>query len=193
MTKDNTNLGSTNSRLWRRVLRDAGGIVGVGVLMATVTNVLRGSTRLPWVATKPYEIVVPCPEPVGQAQAIAPTSAALRGFASYVIDARSTTEFATWHWPGAVNIPFDWLGPPVKEEVYQLAKKVAASKSKQIVVYGDGEDPDSGREWARLLSGGGIRNVLYVEGGAPALMKANTKNETTSPATLSTVGRENLP
>ena len=38
-----------------------------------------------------------------------------------------------------------------------------------MVVYGDGGDPDSGEQWAALLSGAGIKNVVFVKGGAPAL------------------------
>jgi 3-mercaptopyruvate sulfurtransferase SseA len=45
---------------------------------------------------------------------------------------------------------------------------ITRSNAKRVIVYGDGDNPDSGREWARLLSGGGIRNVNFIDGGAPA-------------------------
>jgi rhodanese-related sulfurtransferase len=173
MTMSNSSSEVVRSSSVGRIVRDAVFLVVVGVACGVVSNLLRGQERLPWVQTKPYDIVVPCPEPVGQVTGVPPESSTLRDFTTFVIDARSATDFATWHWPGAVNVPFDWLGPPVAEEVRQLAKRLTASKSQRIVVYGDGDDPDSGREWARLLAGGGIRNVAYVEGGAPALMKAH--------------------
>jgi rhodanese-related sulfurtransferase len=157
---------------WRIILRDAIGLVLVGSCCGILANLLHGKERLPLFQTRPYDIVVPCPEPVGDATALAPTSAYLRDFTSLVIDARSAEEFAQWHWPGAINVPFDWLGPPVQAEVGQLAKRVTASHSKRLVIYGDGDNPDSGREWARLLAGGGIRNVSFVEGGAPALKRS---------------------
>jgi hypothetical protein len=37
------------------------------------------------------------------------------------------------------------------------------------MVFGDGQDPDSGEQLARELAGRGIRNVRFVQGGAPAL------------------------
>jgi rhodanese-related sulfurtransferase len=156
----------------KRILRQSAVIVALGCLSGIAANLVHPRERLPWIATKPYDITVPCPEPVGTVTATAPTSPWLRDFATHIIDARSSAEFATWHFPGAVNVPFDWLGPPVEHEVSQLAKRVAASHAQRIVVYGDGDNPDSGREWARLLAGGGIRNVTYVEGGAPALRAA---------------------
>jgi len=155
----------------RRVLLDACLIVVFGALCGICSNLFRSAERIEWVQHKPYDIVVPCPEPVGRATAIAPNHAKLLEFTTLVMDARSPEEFAEWHLPGAINVPFDWLGPPVQAEVEQLAKRVAASHSAQLVVYGDGDNPDSGREWARLLAGGGIRNIAYVEGGAPALRK----------------------
>jgi hypothetical protein len=40
------------------------------------------------------------------------------------------------------------------------------------VVFGDGGNPDSGEQLAREIAGKGIRNVRFVEGGAPLLEKA---------------------
>jgi rhodanese-related sulfurtransferase len=156
----------------RTILRDSALIVVLGCICGIVANFVHGKDRLPWVQTKAYDIVVPCPEPVGQVTMVLPSSATLHDFTTLLIDARSAEEYAAWHWPGAISVPFDWLGPPVADDVKQLAKRVTASQSKHILVYGDGDNPDSGREWARLLAGGGIRNVSYVEGGAPALMKS---------------------
>jgi hypothetical protein len=49
---------------------------------------------------------------------------------------------------------------------------IAASGASQVVVFGDGKDPDSGEQLARELAGRGIRNVRFVQGGAPALETA---------------------
>jgi len=111
---------------------------------------------------------VPCAEPVGQAQAIVARDALVLDKTSLLIDARATTEFAQRHIEHALNVPFDWLGPPVQDEVTRVTQMVTRSNAQRVIVYGDGDDPDSGREWARLLSGGGIRNVYYMDGGLPA-------------------------
>jgi hypothetical protein len=151
------------------VCRDAAIVVAIAVLLGVVNNLARGQQRIAFIQSRPYDILVPCTESVGQASAIAATTLVAGDAVSLIIDARSVAEYAAWHFPDALNVPFDWLGPPVQDEVGRLAKQVAATQAHRVVVYGDGEDPDSGREWARLLAGGGIRNVVYVEGGAPAL------------------------
>ncbi|MFH1437767.1 MAG: hypothetical protein ABIJ56_18815, partial [Pseudomonadota bacterium] len=53
-------------------------------------------------------------------------------------------------------------------------KEIASSGASMVVVYGDGDDPDSGKELGRELAGQGIRNVHYVEGGAPAIRDQNS-------------------
>lgn len=152
-----------------RIVRDAAVVVIGASLLGFAVNALRPHGSIPFVQTKPYDTVVPCPEPVGEARSIAPDDPLVVDRASLVIDAQASSDFALYHMPQAINIPFDWLGPPVEKEVKDVAQRVARSKAKQVVVYGDGDDPDSGREWARLLSGGGIKNVYYVAGGARAL------------------------
>jgi hypothetical protein len=151
------------------VLRDAAIVVVAASLVGVVANLLRSDDRLAWIQKTPYDTLVPCSEPVGQATAIGPEDPSLQEASSLVIDARASSEFGAWHLPRAINVPFDWLGPPVREEVERVAHDVAKSRSRRVVVYGDGDDPDSGREWARLLAGGGIKNVSYVNGGGPAL------------------------
>jgi rhodanese-related sulfurtransferase len=127
---------------------------------------------LPLVARRPYAILVPCPEPVGDARPVEASDPKIRAKDTLAIDARSREEFESWHLRGAMHLEFDWLGPPPDKEVALVAKKMAASRTRNIVVYGDGGDPDSGREWARLLSGARIKNVHYVVGGAAALNPA---------------------
>ena len=58
-----------------------------------------------------------------------------------------------------------------------IAREVARTGAKNVVVYGDGDDHDSGREWARMLAGARLKNIHYVLGGAPALRKAPAKEK----------------
>ena len=152
-----------------RILLDAVLVVVAASLVGFAVNALRPSGSIPFIQTKPYDIVVPCPEPVGDAQPMAPDDRRLLERSTLIIDAQAKTDFDVYHLPQAINIPFDWLGPPVEKEVKEVAQRIARSKAWLVVVVGDGDDPDSGREWARLLAGGGLKNVYYVTGGAVAL------------------------
>lgn len=120
---------------------------------------------IPLVATDEYELFVPCPEPLGEVEALEPGDPTILEPRVLRIDARGPRDFAAWHLPDAQNIPFDYLEGVLEETV----RRIAASGAARVVVYGDGQDPDSGREMARELAGRGVRNVFYVRGGAPAL------------------------
>lgn len=150
--------------------RDTGMLVIVAAILAFGSNAVRAD-RLPLIATKDFETLVPCPEPLGTAGAIASDDPRIRVPTTLVIDARSQDEYATWHVLGAINVPFDWLAEQeqITKQTQQIARDVARSKKHVVVVYGDGGDPDSGREWAALLNSAGIRNVVFVTGGAAAL------------------------
>jgi len=146
--------------------------VALSGVVAVAFNTVR-SDGIPLVSREGYDILVPCPEPVGDAASINADDERVLAITSLLLDVRSKEDFETWHVAGARNQPFDWLGPPVDEEVSALAKQVAASRAQRVIVYGDGDDPDSGREWAKLLSGARIKNVFYVEGGAPSLHRGS--------------------
>jgi rhodanese-related sulfurtransferase len=151
-----------------KLLLETGGIVLASVIIAAGVNAARAQ-GLPWVAAEDYEVLVPCPEPVGDAAELVATDERVRDRRSLVIDVREPEEYKQWHLPDSLNVPFDWLGPPPDDEVRVVAQRVAKSGAQRVVVYGDGGDPDSGREWARLLAGARIKNVFYVRGGAKAL------------------------
>lgn len=150
------------------ILRDAAIVTALSTVVALSVNAVR-EEGIPLVQKEEYDILVPCPEPVGDPEEMAATDPRLEDAKSLLLDVRSKEEFDAWHVEGARNQPFDWLGPPVDEEVKTVAKQVAASRAQRVIVYGDGDNPDSGREWAKLLSGARIKNVFYVKGGAPAI------------------------
>lgn len=150
---------------WWQVVRDAAiiGMIAAGVGIAV--NLLRPDS-IPLIATVPYEIVVPCPEPLGDVFSVPVEELNQEG--TLLVDARYPEDFAVWHLEGARNITWDELDPVPKETVAELVRLGA----RRIVVYGDARDPDSGYELARELAGRGARNVGYVPGGAPALNPA---------------------
>lgn len=152
------------------VLRDASVVVVAAAVLALGSNSLR-KDGLPLVARQDFETLVPCPEPMGTATAVAASDERLRNPASLLIDARSPEEYQEWHLPEALNFPFDWLAEQeeIDRQATKIAKTVARSGKQHVVVYGDGGDPDSGHHSATLLHGAGIKNVVYVSGGAAAV------------------------
>jgi hypothetical protein len=147
-----------------RVLRDAALIGAACALVALVVNAVRAG-GIPLVRREPYPILVPCPEVRGEVTEIDAADPSVRDPATLLVDARPRHEHERWHLERAVNVPYDWLEPVAPAEV----RAVAASLARRVVVYGDGLDPDSGRQLGVELSSKGIRNVLVVRGGAPAL------------------------
>ncbi len=150
------------------VARDALIVATAASAVALAVNAVRPD-GLPLVAPTAYETLVPCPEPGGDVTVLSASDDALRASRSFLVDARTPAEFAAWHLPGAVNVPFDWLDPVPAEVLDRLARALAASRATRVIVYGDGGRPDSGEYLGRELAGRGIRHVCVVEGGAPAL------------------------
>jgi hypothetical protein len=148
-------------RLVLVLVRDAALVALASTALGLGFNGLRAN-GIPLRATGPYEIFRPCPEATGKAEALEPGAI---GPSDLLVDARSRAEHERWHPRGALSVPFDYLEstPPAR------VKQVAQTRSRRVVAFGDGGEPDSGAELARDLAGRGIRNVHYVRGGAPAL------------------------
>jgi len=149
--------------MWIAV-RDAALVTAGCAVVAFGTNALR-SMGIPVVAREPYQILVPCPDEVGESIEMAADDARLRSSGTLLIDARDTADYAAWHLERARSVPYDFLDP-VNEKAVQ---EIASTGASVVAVYGDGAEPDSGRELAREIAGKGIRNVHHVVGGAPAL------------------------
>jgi hypothetical protein len=154
---------------WRAVFRDAGLVVAGCGLVALATNAVRAG-GIPLIQQEDYAILVPCPETVGHVDAIDPRMALPNGSRILWIDARGRQDYGEWHAPGAWNLTFDYLAPSDPAAV----ARVASSGAREVVVYGDGQDPDSGEQLARELAGKGIRSVRFIAGGAPALRDAQS-------------------
>lgn len=148
-------------------LRDAFFVVLLGAGTSAGVNALR-TAGIPFVQKTEYEILVPCPEGSGNVEPLASHDPRLADRRNLWIDARSPADHQRWHPTGARNVPFDYLEPTCAVEV----RGIAASGASQVVVFGDGKDPDSGEQLARELAGRGIRNVRFVQGGAAALQTA---------------------
>ena len=151
----------------RLVARDAL-IVLVGcAVVGSVWNLVRPH-GIPFVQKTEYQILVPCPEGGGEAPGLAASDPVLWEPRTLLVDARAPAEHQAWHPSGALPLPFDYLAPAPKAEV----RRIASSGAARVVVFGDGENPDSGEQLARELAGSGIRNIFFVQGGVKPLAEA---------------------
>jgi hypothetical protein len=150
------------------VLRDAVITAGISFAVGLLVNLARPDA-IRFIADQPYELFVPCPEPGGEVTPIAADAPAVLADDTFVVDARSKEEFEAWRLRRAINIPYDYLDPTPKETLKELARTIARSRAKRVLVYGDGDTPDTGEQLAREVSGHGIKHVFFVEGGAPEL------------------------
>ena len=144
-------------------LRDAALVIALSSILAIGVNLIR-EDGIPLVASEPYHIFVPCPEPSGEIFPIEPSAVRWSDERELIIDARGAGAFRQWHAPGAVNVPFDFLDPVADEVIDELID----TRSGRAVVYGDGRKPDTGEELASELSGRGMLNVHFVPGGVAA-------------------------
>jgi len=145
-------------------VRDALVVTLVMAVVACIFNAVRKG-GIPFIQETEYQILVPCPEPIGEVERLDPADSRLNDDKYLFVDARSESEFKQWHLDNARNVVFDFLEETPSETINDLAKQ----RARGLIVYGDGQDPDSGRELAREIAGRGIKNVFYIEGGAPAL------------------------
>ncbi len=151
----------------RAMLREALVIFFVCSAFALAFNAARAE-GLTLVQKTEYRIFVPCPDSTGEVDTLPPTFLRDAGTDVLVVDARAPEAFARVKAPRALNVPYDYLDPVPQKTV----EDIASLRVSRVVVYGDGEDPDSGEQLARELSGRGIKNVGFIEGGAPALFEA---------------------
>ena len=73
--------------------RDAALVFAASALVALVVNAARGD-GLPWVAEAEYQILVPCPEPVGEVDGVPASELTTSDAGTLVIDAREQAEFS---------------------------------------------------------------------------------------------------
>jgi hypothetical protein len=149
------------------ILRDAALITAFSALLALGFNALR-TEGLPLIADKPYDILVPCPEPVGEVAAVTPDAPEVKAPDTLLIDARDEDAFKAWHLPGAHHVEYDYLTEMSAADEATI-RALLASRARRVIVYGDGDDPDSGRMLGSDLHLKGMKNVSFVTGGAPAL------------------------
>jgi hypothetical protein len=149
-------------------LRDAIAITIGCAIFALAFNALR-SDGIALVQKSEYQILVPCPVTEGTVESIEAKALKAGESRILVIDARSSNDYKSWHFTGAINIPYDYLEPTDPKKI----NEIASSGSKRVVIYGDGDDPDSGEQLAKEIAGKGIRNVSYVKGGSRQLNKGD--------------------
>ncbi len=145
-------------------VRDAGIILVLCAAFSAFFNAVR-ENGISFLRFEAYEVLVPCPEIIGEAEALSPALDLFRDDQVLIVDARTKEAFAARHAPSAINVPYDYLEEIPKEAV----SKIAASGKARVAVYGDGAEPDSGEQLARELSGKGIKNVGFFRGGATAV------------------------
>lgn len=143
-----------------RYIRNAIIISVVVSCLAVIVNFIHPN-RIPLISEKPYETLVPCPDSTGHIEEVSYSEIKGRLNEALVIDARAAEDFDKWHIDGSINIPYDYLSPVCPLKIKEIIK----SKKKYVVVYGDGEEPDSGRELAKELATRGVKNVHYIRGG----------------------------
>jgi rhodanese-related sulfurtransferase len=153
-------------RILLLAVRDAALVASGCAALALGVNLARAHP-LPLVAKEPYQILVPCPVAAGAADELAPGDPAIRSAGVLLVDARSKGDFALWHAEKALSVPYDFLDRVPEASV----RAVIESGAGRVVIYGDGGDPDSGRELAKELAARGVRSVAYLKGGAPALRR----------------------
>ena len=125
--------------------------------------------RIPYVAGEAHDILVPCPEKSGAVTALSSTDPRLAAPQTVFVDARRPSELTTFRKSGAMSIPYDYLEPTPKALLAVLMSRIGQIRAQQVIVFGDGAEPDSGEQLAKEISAAGIQNVFFIKGGAFAL------------------------
>ena len=152
------------------ILRDAVIACAVFAIAGLCINAARND-GLPFIAEKPYDIFVPCPETLGTVEMMSPSDERIKDGESFIVDARTQEEFNEWHLDNAMNITYDYLDPISPEELKNISLNIVSSAKARLIVYGDGDGKQgsTGYELGRELAGNGIKNVFIIDGGADAL------------------------
>ena len=148
----------------KRALVEAVIIAAICFGGSVLFNALRDD-GIAFIHKTPYDIMVPCPETLGEVDTLQRDVLARRDARVLVIDAREESDYRLWHVDNSMHLPFDYLEPVLPCQL----KTIVTSGARQVVVYGDGEAPDSGEQLARELAGSGIRNVGFIQGGIKAI------------------------
>ena len=82
---------------------------------------------------------------------------------------RFESAFSTWRFRDAKSVTYDYLDPTPTSVIQDLARAIAKSRAKRVLVYGDGDIPDTGEQLGKEISSHGIKNVFYAKGGDKAL------------------------
>ena len=151
------------------VARDAAVALLASAGLAVAVNGWFHPEGIPLIAKQPYQTLVPCPAVDGKVSPMSASDPRLGQPTTFVIDARDEQEHRAWHLPRSLRVTYDYLEPLGEDALTRLAKRIAASRARQVAVYGDGDDPDSGEQLAKEIASRGIKNVHFVRGGAPAL------------------------
>ncbi len=155
------------------IIRDAFIITAIAILVAGSVNLIR-EDALEWIASKPYDIFVPCPETLGKVETISPQHEFITDGRSFLIDARSQDDFNAWHPNEALNLVYDYLDPVPEDVMQYMSENIIQSGKARVIIYGDGDGlkGSSGYELGRELSGRGVKNIYVIEGGFQALKEA---------------------
>lgn len=152
------------------ILRDAVIICLIMAAAGIFINAVRPD-GLPFIAEKPYDIFVPCPETLGTVELMPANDERLKDGKSFIVDARTQEEFAEWHYNEAINITYDYLEPISEDELKNVTLNVVNSGKERLIVYGDGDgrQGSTGYELGRELAGHGVQHVFVVDGGSDKL------------------------
>jgi hypothetical protein len=156
------------------VIRDAAIAAAAATVVGLVVNLFHPE-KIPYIADEVYEILVPCPVPGGEVTPVEATDAMIEAPDTFIVDARPKDAFSKWRFKTATNLTYDYLDPTPTSSIKALARDIAGSRAHRVLVYGDGDTPDTGEQLGKEISGHGIKNVYFLKGGAPALQSRASK------------------